>query len=182
MSLELTVPDVAPPEIGAPILLNDNKLGILPPSALAAAYGSILIEGDASKQNAVFSATGDKLRTAVGYDFKQKQKADLPTTATIAYSNAPGSGETIAFGTNDSGQIVAVNLDDTEAVTPTEAGAAINPTASVKALSGKSSSVKGITATYGLQLLFYVPPVSKADAKIQLLGFAQGLVSAREVP
>lgn len=182
MSLELNVPDVAPPEIGAPILPNENKLGILPPSALAAAYGSILIEGDASKQNAIFSATGDKLRTAVGFDFKQKQKAALPTTATIAYSNAPGTGATVAFGTNDSGQIVAVNLDDTEAVRPTEAGAAVNPTASVKALSGKSSSIKGITATYGLQLLFYVPPVSKTDAKIQLLGFAQGLVSAGEVP
>jgi hypothetical protein len=182
MTLELTVPAVAPAELGAPILLNDNKLGILPPSALAAAYGSILIEGDASKQNDLFSATGDKLRTAVGFDFKQKQKAALPTTATVTYSNAPGTGETIAFGTNDSGQIVAVNLDDSEKVTPTEAGAAINPTGSVKALSGKSSSVKGITATFGFQLLFYVPPVSKADAKIQLLGFAQGLVSASEVP
>ncbi|MDP9026199.1 MAG: hypothetical protein M3N46_01420 [Actinomycetota bacterium] len=182
MTLELTVPAVAPAELGAPILPNDNKLGILPPSSLAAAYGSILIEGDASKQNVFFSATGDKLRTAVGFDFKQKQKADLPTTATVAYTNAAGPGEVIAFGTNDSGQIVAVNLADTETVTPTEAGAAINPTGSIKALSGKSQTVKGITATYGLQLLFYVPPVIKPDAKIQLLGFAQGLVSASEVP
>ncbi|CAN5507472.1 hypothetical protein BH10ACT6_BH10ACT6_00410 [soil metagenome] len=182
VTLELSIPPVAPAELGAARLLNDNKLGVLPPSSLAAAYGSILIEGDASKQNDLFSATGDKLRTAVGYDFKQKQKAELPPTATVAYSNAQGPGEVIAFGTNDSGQIVAVNLNDTENITPTQAGAAINPQGSIKALSGRSQSVKGITATYGMQLLFYVPPVSKGDAKIELLGFAQGLVSAGEVP
>lgn len=181
MTLELDVPAVAPASLGAARLLNDNKLGILTPSALAAAYGSILIEGEASKSNSIFSATGDKLRTSVGYDFKQKQKADLPT-ATVAYTNGPGAGQVIAFGTNDSGQIVAVDLDDTETVTPTEAGAAVNPSGSVKALSGKAQSVKGVIATYGLQLLFYVPPVSKSNAQIQLLGFAQGLVAASEVP
>ena len=35
---------------------------------------------------------------------------------------------------------------------------------------------------YGLQLLFYVPPVTDSNKKIQLLGFAQGLISATEVP
>jgi hypothetical protein len=182
MTLELTVPPVAPASLGAARLPNDNKLGIIAPSSLAAAYGSILIEGDSSKQNELFSATGDKLRTAVGYDFKQKQKADLPSTATVTYSNEAGPGPVIAFGTNDSGQIVAVDLADTEKVTPTEAGAAVNPQGSIKALSGKSQTVKGIVATYGLQLLFYVPPVTKSGEKIQLLGFAQGLVSASEVP
>ncbi|MFC5503607.1 hypothetical protein ACFPJ4_15280 [Lysinimonas soli] len=182
MTLELGVPKVAPATVGAARLLNDNKLGILAPSDLAAAYGDILIKGDASTYNDQFSATGDKLRTAVGYAHKQDQKSKLPSTATVAYSNGPGPGESIAFGTNDSGQIVAVNLDDTETVTPTEAGAAINPQGQVKLLSGKAQSVKGITATYGMQLLFYVPPVSKSGAKIQLLGFGQGLISASEVP
>ena len=42
--------------------------------------------------------------------------------------------------------------------------------------------MKGFVATYGLQLLFYVPPVTKSGQKIQLLGFAQGLVAASEVP
>ncbi len=182
MRLELDVPAVAPATLGAARLLNDNKFGIITPSALASAYGSILIQGDASKKNGLFSATGDKLRTAVGFDYKQKQKADLPSTATVTYSNGPGPGRVIAFGTNDSGQIVAVDLADTEITTPTEAGAAINPSGSIKALSGKTQSVKGITASYGLQLLFYLPPVDKPDAKIQLLGFAQGLIAASEVP
>ncbi|MBW4033192.1 MAG: hypothetical protein HIU88_11115 [Acidobacteria bacterium] len=182
MTLELDVPAVAPVTLGAARLLNDNKLGILTPAALAAAYGSILIQGDASTSNKLFSAIGDKLRTSVGYDYKQKQKADLPPTAAIAYANGPGPGQVIAFGTNDSGQIVAANLNDTETVTPTQPGAAINPSGAIKALLGKSETVKGVVATYGLQLLFYVPPVSRSNAKIQLLGFAQGLIAATEVP
>jgi hypothetical protein len=182
MTLELDVPAVAPASLGAARLLNDNKLGTITPASLATAYGSILIQGDASKANSIFSATGDKLRTSVGYDYKQKQKADLPPTATIAYANSAGPGQVIAFGTNDSGQIVAADLDDTETVTPTQAGAAINTSGAIKALSGTAQSVKGIVATYGLQLLFYVPPVSKSNAQIQLLGFAQGLIAAGEVP
>ena len=182
MTLELGVPDVAPATLGAARLLNDNKLGIVAPSDLAAAYGDILIKGDDSKKNDMFSATGDKLRIAVGHDYKQKTASQLPTTASIAFSNGPGKGETIAFGTNDSGQIVAVDLDDVETVTPTEVGAAINPFPAAQALSGKTQSVTGIIATYGLQLLFYVPPVSGTGKKIELLGFAQGLVSATEVP
>ncbi len=182
MTLELTVPDVAPAALGAARLPNDNKLGILAPSDLAAAYGDILIKGDASKKNDLFSATGDKLRTAVGHDYKQKTASQLPTTAAIAFSNSQGKSDPIAFGTNDSGQIVAVDLDDVETVTPVEAGAAINTVGQVTALSGKTQSTKGIIATYGLQLLFYVPPVTDSNKKIQLLGFAQGLISATEVP
>jgi hypothetical protein len=182
MTLELDVPDVAPATLGAARLINDNKLGILAPSDLAAAYGDILIKGDDSKKNDMFSATGDKLRTAVGHDYKAKTASQLPTTAKIDFTNGPGTYDPIAFGTNDSGQIVAVDLDDVETVTPTEAGAAINPFPAAQALSGKTQSTKGIIATYGLQLLFYVPPVSGTGKKIELLGFAQGLVSATEVP
>ena len=182
MTLELDVPDVAPATLGAARLLNDNKLGILAPSDLASAYGDILIKGDDSKKNDLFSATGDKLRIAVGHDYKAKTASQLPTTAKIAFTNGPGKYDPIAFGTNDSGQIVAVDLDDVETVTPTEVGAAINPFPAAQALSGKAQSTKGIIATYGLQLLFYVPPVSGSGKKIELLGFAQGLVSATEVP
>ena len=43
-----------------------------------------------------------------------------------------------------------------------------------------TSSKTGIASTYGYQLAFYVPPAG-SDQKITLLGFAQGLVSAKEV-
>jgi hypothetical protein len=181
-TLELDVPAVAPATVGAQRQPADNKVGILRPDQLAAAYGDTLINGTQSSFAKDFQIDGDKLQAAVGSAYKADFKAKLPPTATIAYTNKAGSGEVIAFGTNDAGQIVAVSDDDVETVTPTEAGAAINPQGLVKVLSGKEQSLKGITATYGLQLLFYVPPVSAKGKKIQLLGFAQGLVSAAEVP
>jgi hypothetical protein len=182
-TLELDVPAVAPATVGSQRQPADNKIGILRPDQLAASYGDTLINGDKSKFADDFQTEGDKLAAAIGSTYKANKKAALPATASIAYTNAAGTGETIAFGTNDSGQIVAVEDDDVETVTPAETGAAINPQGSeVKALSGKSSSLKGYVSTYGLQLLFYVPPVSAKGKKIQLLGFAQGLVAATEVP
>jgi hypothetical protein len=181
-TLELDVPAVAPATVGSARQPGDNKIGILRPDQLAAAYGDTLLNGDKSKYAKDFQTDGDKLAAAIGPAYKADKKAKLPPTATIEYADQPGDGEVIAFGTNDSGQIVAVSANETETVKPSEAGAAINPEGAVKALSGKSQTLKGITATYGLQLLFYVPPVTEKDKKIQLLGFAQGLVSAAEVP
>ncbi|GAA2081686.1 hypothetical protein GCM10009840_17000 [Pseudolysinimonas kribbensis] len=181
-TLELDVPAVAPATVGAQRQAADNKIGILRPDQLAEAYGDTLINGDKSKYADDFQATGDKLAAAIGAAYKASKKSSLPATATIVYTNTAGSGDTVAFGTNDSGQIVAVEDHDIETVKPTETGAAVNPSGQVKTLSGKSQSLKGITATYGLQLLFYVPPVSAKGKKIQLLGFAQGLIAASEVP
>ena len=65
-------------------------------------------------------------------------------------------------------------------MTPIEAGAAVNPSGRVKALTGLAISTKGVTATYDAQLLFYVPPVGSED-KIVLLGYSYGLVKASEV-
>lgn len=182
VTLESTVPDVAPAELGAPQLAVDNQLGIMQPNALASAYGDILINGDASPFAEVFDPEGDELRAELGAQYKADRKASLPASATIEYSNGPSDDPIIAFGTVESGQIVAVGLDDVEVVKPTEAGAAINPSGAVKALLGKGQSTKGVQATYGMQLLFYVPPVTEEGEKIRLLGFTQGLVAAVELP
>ena len=179
----LVVPPVAPAQIGSVQLNSDNGLGLLQPDQLAAAYGQVLILGEEAPDFDKFDAETDTLRIDIGFDAKTKRKADLPATAKMEFSNAAGSEAPISFPTNDSGQIVAVVLNDTETVTPVEAGAAVNTPAVVKALSGVARTAKGITSTYGVQLLFYVPPVGGSDtsAKIELLGFSQGLVSAAEV-
>jgi hypothetical protein len=65
-------------------------------------------------------------------------------------------------------------------VTPTQAGAAVNAPATVAALSGRTQSDSGIVATYGIQILFSVPPVG-SDAQVVLLGYTQGLISAGEL-
>lgn len=176
-----SMPNVAPAELGSSALPPGNNLGLLAPDALAAAYGDVLIKGDDSEFADLFQADGDSLRDAIGVDYKAQRRAQLPTSAAIEFTNGPGEEEPVAFLTNDSGQIVSLILDDVETVRPVEAGAAVNPKGQVKALSGKTASTRGIVATYGLQILFYVPPVTATDRKIVVLGYSQGLVSAVEL-
>jgi hypothetical protein len=181
VTLIASVPDLAPPELGAPALSPSNGFALIAPEELAAAYGDVLINGEESESYDLFEAEGDSLREQIGAEYKDQQRSELPTSAKIAFSNGPGEDPVVAFNTNDSGQIVAVILEDVEKVTPVEAGAAINTKGQVKALSGKNQSTRGIIATYGVQLLFYVPPAGATDQKIVVLGYAQGLVRATEV-
>ncbi|MEO6942041.1 MAG: hypothetical protein ABI124_03365, partial [Terrimesophilobacter sp.] len=76
--------------------------------------------------------------------------------------------------------IVATYLNETETVQPTEPGALINAEGAVKSLSHVSSTTKGTLATYGDQLLFYVPPAASGQ-KIVLIGWASGLIAAKEL-
>lgn len=176
----VVLPPVAPATLGAPRLESSVGLLEMIPDELALAYGDILLVGAESVHYDKFKAEGDTLRTAVGVDAKKKQRSQLSTTASLSFSAAAGAGQTIVLATNDSGAIVAVNLTETTVVKPVETGAAVNPTGAVKALSGIGVSVKGIQATYGEQLLFYVPAAG-THAKVELLGFSQGLVKAVEL-
>jgi hypothetical protein len=176
-----TLPPVAPAQIGSVALDADNPLGVLPPSQLAQAYGDLLIQGEAAPDFDMFEADGDTLRVDIGKDAKAASLAKVQPQGTIEFSNGPGTEAPISFPTNDAGQLVAVELRDVEVAKPVEAGAAINVPAPVKALSGTARTTKGITATYGVQLLFYVPPVTNKTAKIELLGFTSGLIAAQEV-
>lgn len=172
--------DVAPATIGAPPLATDSKFLLLPPDEVAAAYGDVLVKGDKSEFSNLFEAKGDTFRTQVGLEEKNKKRAALPKTASIAFGTAVGTGTTIALATNDSGSIVAVSIKETETVKPVDAAATVSPEGASKALSGVTATAKGIRSTYGEQLLFYVPAAGSTD-KIVLLGFAQGLISSAEL-
>jgi hypothetical protein len=174
------VPKVAPPTIGAARLAPDVKLLTLQPDQLGPAYADILANADASKYASAFQEQGDTLRDKIGKPYKDAKAKALPSTASITYTSQTGTEPSIAFATNDAGAIVSVSLDEIETVKPTKAGAEVNTEGEVKSLSGVSKSTKGITATYGVQLLFSVPPVGSSD-KIVLLGFSQALISAKEV-
>jgi hypothetical protein len=174
------LPDVAPANIGAPRLDPSSNILKLSATDTAMAYGDILEKDVDSASYLDFEKTGDSLRTSVGLAAKQQAAAALPSTARISFSHLIGPADAIALATNDAGALVAVNLNETTTVTPVEAGAAVNPTGAVKALSQIAVSTKGVVATYGDQLLFYVPPAG-SGAKIILLGYSQGLVTATEV-
>ncbi len=166
--------------VGAPLLAPDVKLLVLPPAQLAAAYADVLANDTASKDNALFSSAGDDLRSKIGKSYKDQKAKSLPSTAKITYSSQIPSNDSVALATNTAGALVSTDLNEIETVTPTTAGAQVNTEGAVKALSGVDSSTKGISATYGVQVLFYVPPVGSKQ-KIELLGFTQGLITASEV-
>ncbi len=177
---DVTIPKVAPPSIGAPIVAPDSKLLLMPPNKLAMAYSDILDKGKKSEYYSIFRSTGDSLRDAVGFDYKEQKRKDLPDTAKLEFTSAVGDGPTLALGTNDSGAIVAVDLTEVETVKPVKDGATVEATGAAKVLSGIEASTKGITTTYLHQLLFYVPSIGSSD-KIVLLGFSQSLMSSSEI-
>ncbi len=182
MTLEpnTTLPLVAPANVGTARLPPTTGLFKLQPAALALAYGDILDRDTASTSNDLFEAKGDTFRTQVGAASKKAAIAALPATASLTYTNSNGSGQVIVLATNDNGAIVAVDLNETETVKPVQAGAAVSAPGQIQALSGKATSTTGLVAVYGDQLLFYVPAASNSS-KIVLLGYGQGLISAKEL-
>ncbi|MEF2978786.1 hypothetical protein [Subtercola sp. YIM 133946] len=176
-----TLPPVAPATVGTSRLDNDTKLLSMTPDDVVAGYADILAIGDQSPSFNSFDATGDTLRTSVGADYKATTKANLPNTASIDFAKVAAPGQTVALATNQSGAIVAANIRESVTVKPVEAGATVSPTGAVKAASGVTETSKGTEAIYDYQLLFYVP-ASGSTSKVQLLGFAQGLLSAKELP
>ncbi|TWX40395.1 hypothetical protein ES689_02740 [Frigoribacterium sp. ACAM 257] len=181
LEAQATLPTVAPATIGAARLAPDVKLLTLRPDQLAEAYGDILRNGDESQWAAQFQGEGDTLRDKIGKAYKDAKRTALPTTASIDFSSTPVEDDAVAFATNDAGALVSVALNEVETVKPTAEGASVEPQGVVKSLLGLDTSKKGIEATYGVQLLFQVPPVG-SDDKIVLLGFSQALIQAKELP
>ncbi|RDV46648.1 hypothetical protein DOE76_00955 [Leifsonia sp. ku-ls] len=175
------VPNLAPASIGSAVVPPDSKLLALPPQKVAAAYGDILMNGDSSQYASLFNAEGDTLRSQVGAEWKAKQKAAVPATASLTFTSQPGSGADIAMATNDSGAIVWTDLQESQILKVVEAGAEVDAGATAAALSGAATSKTGIQSDFGYQLAFYVPPAG-SNQKITLLGFAQGMVAAKQIP
>lgn len=173
-------PEVAPAELGAPLLPSTTPLLSLSPDDVALGYADVLLRGEESESFERFQVEGDPLIEQIGAAAKAARRAALPSTAAIEFTNAVGTHEIFSFVTNDGGALVMLSLTETERVTPTEAGAAINAPAAVAALVGRAQSTRGIEATYGLQMLFSVPPVG-SEAPVVLLGYTQGLIAAREI-
>jgi hypothetical protein len=174
-------PAVAPPTVGAPLLANDVKLLAVQPKELADDYADILMKGNDSKSAALFQSEPDGLRSNVGVDWKNKQKAALPKTASLDYASVKGSGPVLALASNDSGAIVATSTAEHETAKVVEQGATINLSGQVKALSGLATTTKGVESTYSYQLLFYVPPGTSDNSKVVMLGYAQALIGVKEL-
>ncbi|MFB2597237.1 hypothetical protein ACEXQE_05530 [Herbiconiux sp. P17] len=178
---DTSLPPVAAASVGTTRLPLDTKLLTMTPDELKTAYADILSVGDASQYIDQIDATGDTLRTQVGVDYKNAKKSGIGSSATIDFAQVAGTGQSIALATSDAGALVAVDLRESETAKPIESGATVSAEGAVKALSGITETAKGVEATYGYQLLFYIPPFGD-PGKAELLGFSQGLVQAKELP
>lgn len=178
----ITLPALAPPTVGAPRVAPEVRYLRIAPNRVGAAYYDLLTKGDASASAKLFQTKGDQLFVDFGPTYRSQRVAQLPPSAQLVYSTRAGVGQTIVFSTNNTGAIVAADVDDIETVTPKEPGSAVNPTGKVKLLSGVTQTTKGIVSTYGLQLLFYVPPAADTDGRIAVLGYSAALLSSKEVP
>lgn len=176
----VVLPELPAANVGTQRLQPDAKIFTLPPDQLAAAFSEILLQGEGSSFNKYFDLEGNSLIASIGFDAKQARISSIPEIAKMQLENNVGDAEIIPMVTNDAGAIVATYLEETETVTPVEAGALINAEGAVKSLSGVSSTTKGTVAKYGDQLLFYVPPAGSKQ-KIVLIGWASVLISAKEL-
>jgi hypothetical protein len=176
------LPKVAPVYVGAPQVQPDSPFLIMEPGELATAYADLLTNGDKSTYASTFDSETDKLRAAV--DANRKQRLDDfnktgAQTGQMSFTVAAGDQAPVALATLASGAIVAVNVDESENVKPTQDGAQIKASGATKALAGDSSST-GYSTTYSDQLFFYVPAQGSTD-KIRLLGYTSNIHDAQVI-
>jgi hypothetical protein len=151
------------------------------PAELAASYGSVLLRSSESPSAKRFRTIGDKLLAQVGEPAKKRIAKRLGSTAGISFKDlASDPSSVIAMSTAASGALVAVQLDEQWTVKPKRSGVTVKPSGGTKILSKTSSTTKGISSIYGYQLLFAVPSAGSKEPVV-LLGYDQGLVSAKEL-
>lgn len=179
------MPDLAPWYIGATQVPPDSSFLVMAPKDVAAAYSDIINKGEKSEYYSMFEAEGDHLRESIAADREKRQAEFAKTgkqTGSLTFSSAPGAHEPFALATLESGAIVAVNVNETDVVKPTDAEAVIklpdNPT--VKTLAGTDQSATGFTTTYTDQIFFYVPGQG-SNEKIRLLGYGSDVLDAKVI-
>lgn len=173
------LPDLAPEGIGALPLGPESPLLSTPPSAIVPAYVDVINAGEASPSYPLFDIAKDSLlpQLRTGRD---DATAELGANGSIEFAAAAGDAEIIALSSNEAGALVNVYVTETRVVRPLANGR-LNSEGAVNTLAGVPSTTKGLTAEYGEQLMFYVPPVGSSE-KITLLGFSDALISAKELP
>jgi hypothetical protein len=180
MSLAQTLPVLAPSSMGAKRLQPDTGLLRVKPADLAGDYGLLLRHPTATPAT-LFDTRHDELMSAVGAAAKKQIRKHLGATARIAFADSTQNvGPVVAMATADGGALVSVNLKEIWTVKPVKSGVTVKPSGATKALAQVGSTGKGIVSTYGYQLLFSVPSAG-SNRPVQLLGYAQGLTSAKEL-
>ncbi len=177
------LPAVASPTIGAASLPGDTPLLLHRPNEITAAYADVILNGAESQYNSWFREEGDALRAEIGRPAKDAMRA-LPEfeLSNLEWSVAEDEQAPMLLVTNEGGALLATSFLETQRTTPTESGVEIEAQAGAGILAGVQQSDTGIETTYQIQVLFSVPPADAPEGtQIQVVGYSQSLVSAREV-
>ena len=176
---------LAPPYVGAVAIDPDSPFLLLPPSELAGAYADVLDKDADSEFAPLFDAETDVFRTQIAANRTSRLESFNQTaaeTGTLTFAASAGDTTPVALATLDSGAIVAVSVNETDTVTPTNADAVIklDDSPTVKALAGVSQSATGFTTTFADQLFFFVPAQSSTQ-RIQFLGYSSSILDVKAV-
>jgi len=177
------VPAVASPTIGAASLPLDTPLLQRQPSEVTMAYADVLINGDESEFAGWFREDGDALREQIGRAWKDEQRAKPEYELTnLEWFSGEDEQAPLMLVTNEGGALLATSFTETQRTTPAEEGVEVEAQAAPAILAGVQESTRGIEQTYQIQVLFAVPPADAPEgAQIQVVGYAQSLLDAREV-
>lgn len=177
--------NVAPDYVGATAVEPNSPFLVLPPDQVAAAYADILNKGDDSEFSSLFDEETDTFRAEVARDRADRLEQFNKTgqkTGKLTFAAGAGTQAPVALATLDSGAIVAVTINESDTVTPTNSDAVIkvdsNPI--VKTLAGATQSATGFTTTFADQLFFFVPAQSSSES-IRFLGYSSNILSAKVV-
>lgn len=177
----VTLPDVAPASVGAPLVPADFQGLVVAPDQVASAFADVLQNGAASQFAKQFDLASTDLDETLSSAARKADVQKKNPTLALDISITPGELQPITFGTNDAGALVSLVLMRTETSRPTDGGTTgFGDGSAARALSGfDGQSAKGVSSTRALQLLFYVPPVNSTGA-IRLVAWSESLTAASE--
>ncbi|WP_271985340.1 hypothetical protein [Pseudoclavibacter terrae] len=177
---DVTLPEAAPAEIGAPGIDGLEQPLVIAPEELAAAYADVISNGDGSQFAALFSPDGDSLRTQIS-EARAAVSGEIDANAArIEFQTRPTDDPPFGVQTLDGGAIVAVSIEEVEKLSARTQLATLSVQGRTAALAGASSSSLGFETLYTNQLMFYVPSEATGGA-VQLLGFANTMTGARQL-
>ncbi|BDZ38402.1 hypothetical protein [Microbacterium suwonense] len=179
-------PQVAPAWLGTTRVPAESAFLSLPPAELAGAFSDFVDAGDKSEYAGDFDDVAGQLAKAVRDSraavVQKAADAKADKTSKAEFKMTPADYEPLSLATLGSGAVVAVSVDDTQTVTPTNPDAVIRfgTDAQAKALTGATESSKGYITTYGIQLFFAVP-AQGSNQQIRLLAYHQDLLSVKVI-
>jgi hypothetical protein len=185
LEADTLMPDLAPSYIGATQVAPDSPFLVMAPEQIAAAYSDVINNDEDSEFAAMFDAETDQFRASIAADRERRLEEFNETasrTGRLTFSSEPGAYDPFAIATLESGAVVAVTINETDTVRPTneEAVIKLDGNATVRTLAGAEQSATGFTTTFSDQLFFYVPGQGSTE-KIRLLGYASDILDAKVI-